>query len=677
MKKRIICSLLCIIMLLSALPVISHAETIIDRVSVSVDIPYAGKLPSYEATISTGAEQTTHYDNNYAYMGICWIDVTDSYDLIFMRPGIDTFKEGRKYRVSIILKSSDGYSFANASGKCTVHGKINLKNVQTENEDDFGHAANVIVLRQTFEVCKNAVETVNLTVDEVGYNKRIDFTPSTSDVGYKIEGTNWYEDSNKVTNPAAQFRSGKTYKLVVRITAKDGYEFVNSEDEWKSPMINAAINGDFANTCIEFAGDEDPHKTVDITYEFGKVNNYTITHVSVRNLVVPTDAQKPVFTASADGTGYTASKVVWRNANGTAMNANDFFEGGKVYSVEVTLAPKSEYVLSMTHGTINGKAATVSGTTLKYTFAPCPATIKLVEAQIEQPAVGIKCPYSALLIGRGFSVSSGNNSNYESGGVQWYDLSKDFIYMYTGKSFESGKTYRVRIGIKADDGFSFAPDMKATINGKPARVEHLYPDLINIYMEFTPFMQDTSKSFPDVKNNDWFKQYVDFAVSHGIFKGQSDGKFAPNKNITRGEFVQVLVNISGVDTSSYKSHKNFNDVNSNDWFAGAVNWAYENGIASGDGKGGFNPNGNITREQMCILLVKYAQFKGFALEVKETKTNFADDAKISSWAKDYVYKCQMADLVNGTDTNAFNPQGNTLRCQAATVFTLFYKDYIL
>ena len=95
----------------------------------------------------------------------------------------------------------------------------------------------------------------------------------------------------------------------------------------------------------------------------------------------------------------------------------------------------------------------------------------------------------------------------------------------------------------------------------------------------------------------------------------------------------MLANLEGVDLSTYKSHNNFTDVKSTDWFSGAVNWASENGVVSGSGNGKFNPNENVSREQMCVMLINYATFKGITLNEIKPEQTFADDDKISSWAK--------------------------------------------
>ncbi len=189
-------------------------------------------------------------------------------------------------------------------------------------------------------------------------------------------------------------------------------------------------------------------------------------------------------------------------------------------------------------------------------------------------------------------------------------------------------------------------------------------------------IKDTSKIFKDIPAKKWFKEYVDYSVAYGIFTGTSKTEFSPNTNITRAQFVQVLANLVGVDTSNRNVTTSFKDVPSKKWFTSAVKWASENKIVNGLGDGKFEPNANVTREQMCVMLVNFAKFKNITLKTLENKANFADDGKISKWAKTAVYTCQMADIVNGKGAGKFDPKGTGTRAEASVMFTKFHKDYM-
>ena len=87
-------------------------------------------------------------------------------------------------------------------------------------------------------------------------------------------------------------------------------------------------------------------------------------------------------------------------------------------------------------------------------------------------------------------------------------------------------------------------------------------------------------AFTDVPDDTWYSQAVDYAVSHGMFSGTGAGTFSPSTPMTRGMIVVVLSNVAKADVSSAKD-ASFSDVQSSDWYANAINWAYEQGYVSG------------------------------------------------------------------------------------------------
>ena len=187
------------------------------------------------------------------------------------------------------------------------------------------------------------------------------------------------------------------------------------------------------------------------------------------------------------------------------------------------------------------------------------------------------------------------------------------------------------------------------------------------------FPAAAAERFTDVPADAWYVSYVDYAVEHGIFNGISATQFVPGKTMNRAQFVQVLANLSEIDTTDTNVTTPFSDVPAGKWFSPAVKWAYENGIVNGKGGGKFAPGDNVNRQEMCTMLARYADYLGVRLTKTAEKTVFADDASISSWAKDAVYACQQTELINGIGGNKFNPKGTTPRSQGATLFARFHQ----
>ncbi|MBR4949248.1 MAG: leucine-rich repeat protein [Clostridia bacterium] len=213
-------------------------------------------------------------------------------------------------------------------------------------------------------------------------------------------------------------------------------------------------------------------------------------------------------------------------------------------------------------------------------------------------------------------------------------------------------------------------------------------DLINATLKYHDYDEETKvcsvcklinspEIFKDVAENSWYKEYVDFAVTYGIFKGTASDIFSPETDMTRAQMVQVFANLSGIDTTNSNVESGFKDVPKGTWYTSAVTWAAQNKIVSGVGDGKFDPDAKITREQMCLMLCNYIEkCLGKTIEPEKEVSTFADDGSISDWAKEAVYKCAKSGLVNGVGNNKFDPQSTATRAQGATLFTNFYKKYM-
>lgn len=176
--------------------------------------------------------------------------------------------------------------------------------------------------------------------------------------------------------------------------------------------------------------------------------------------------------------------------------------------------------------------------------------------------------------------------------------------------------------------------------------------------------------FPDVKRSAWFYEYVESAAELGLFKGDKDGMFLPGNKITRAEFVQVMANSMGADLSAY-TEPAFTDVKAGQWYVPAVGWAKATGLMKGYKDGTFHPNAPISREEMCVVLYNAKNSAGSATEAPDGSFAFPDDKSIAAWAKTAVYTCYDLGLVKGDTKGNFAPKANTLRSEAATVFTRY------
>lgn len=178
--------------------------------------------------------------------------------------------------------------------------------------------------------------------------------------------------------------------------------------------------------------------------------------------------------------------------------------------------------------------------------------------------------------------------------------------------------------------------------------------------------------FKDVGADHWALNAIAHSVARGYFKGEGEGRFAPNRAITRAEFVTILGRKAGITPTGASTA--FGDVKADAYYAPYVAWAESKGIVKGTGFGKFEPNRTITREEMAVILDK------FLADQKKTypstnKGQFNDGLKVSSWAKESVEKMTNQGLLSGVGNGNFVPKGSFTRAQAAQVlYTIDTKD---
>ena len=112
----------------------------------------------------------------------------------------------------------------------------------------------------------------------------------------------------------------------------------------------------------------------------------------------------------------------------------------------------------------------------------------------------------------------------------------------------------------------------------------------------------SSDRFNDVKATDWYYSAVNHVVDHNYFNGVGANTFAPNQSLNRAMAVTVLARMFGGDLSGYNGKTAFTDVPSDAYYAKAVQWAVDKGIASGTSPTTFSPSNPCTRAQIVTFL---------------------------------------------------------------------------
>ncbi|MCL2386686.1 MAG: S-layer homology domain-containing protein [Defluviitaleaceae bacterium] len=183
-----------------------------------------------------------------------------------------------------------------------------------------------------------------------------------------------------------------------------------------------------------------------------------------------------------------------------------------------------------------------------------------------------------------------------------------------------------------------------------------------------PMQNVPSVLFHDVPTSAWYHPYINVVVSHQLFSGVGSGLFDPHVNMNRAMFAQVLANLEGVQPA--QRWPSFLDVPMNAWYFQSIEWAAENGVVAGVGGGNFAPYEYVTREQIAVILHRYAVANDIELPWSAIAP-FTDQHQISPWAADSVRVMQVAGVVTGSADGRLGPQVPATRAEVAAVFARF------
>ena len=180
--------------------------------------------------------------------------------------------------------------------------------------------------------------------------------------------------------------------------------------------------------------------------------------------------------------------------------------------------------------------------------------------------------------------------------------------------------------------------------------------------------------FSDVEKGAWYEKAVDFVCANGVMTGVSETEFAPMAKLTRAMFVTVLYRMENEPETTASV---FDDVEKDSWYEKAVAWANQNGIVNGVSETEFAPSGYITREQMAVMMFRYAKMKGYDVSCGE-ETNilsYEDFAEISEYAVSALQYAVGAGLMSGKSNTTINPKDTATRAETAAVLMRFLEKY--
>lgn len=175
--------------------------------------------------------------------------------------------------------------------------------------------------------------------------------------------------------------------------------------------------------------------------------------------------------------------------------------------------------------------------------------------------------------------------------------------------------------------------------------------------------------YNDVKGH-WAADAIAYVTEAGLMNGVGGSRFEPDTPLSRAMLATILYRMNDEPATSAKASEAFTDCEDGIWYSDAVAWAAENGIIKGY-DGAFAPNRPVSRQEMAVIIYRYASEITHAKDTAEELT-YTDSASVADWAVAGVSYCTANKILQGAD-NCFRPTSTATRAEVAQVFANLSK----
>ena len=203
---------------------------------------------------------------------------------------------------------------------------------------------------------------------------------------------------------------------------------------------------------------------------------------------------------------------------------------------------------------------------------------------------------------------------------------------------------------------------------KPAETDP--PETPSPDLTAAPDPVDEGTDFKDVKSYSWYRSAADYCVAQNYMTAD-DGRFLPDKEVTRGQAAQMLYSLA--DKPAVSGTVPFTDIAENDYYHDAVTWCVRQDIAAGFDDNTFRPDIPISRQQFVALLHRYTRFRGYAIEPSDELSRFPDSGTVTAYASVPMGWAVHYRLIAGIRGN-LEPFGTLTRGQMACILQSYDKQ---
>ena len=229
--------------------------------------------------------------------------------------------------------------------------------------------------------------------------------------------------------------------------------------------------------------------------------------------------------------------------------------------------------------------------------------------------------------------------------------------------------------LTADDAEAIAQIRKAydALTDEQKALVKGYDDLVAAEAMLEALLGETEElPFADIENH-WAGNSIRFVYENGLMRGVSDTDFAPDATFSRAMLVAVLHRMAGEPAAN--GAYPFADVRDTAWYANPVAWAYQNKLAGGMTETQYAPNAPITREQLAVMLMRFAQYMDYDTADTIRLVHYKDAGSVSGYAEGAVKWAVANGILKGRNLNELAPQGTATRAEVAVMLERFVNLY--
>ena len=180
--------------------------------------------------------------------------------------------------------------------------------------------------------------------------------------------------------------------------------------------------------------------------------------------------------------------------------------------------------------------------------------------------------------------------------------------------------------------------------------------------------------FEDVSEDAWYYDAVYYNYSENLMKGLTDTSFGPDESLARAQFAVILHRMNGTPEVAYT--EKFPDVSAGQWYTDAILWAAETKVVTGySDTGKFGVADKINREQMAVMMYRYAGYMGYNTGNHVDFGKFKDAGSVNAFAREAMQWAVGNGIITGKDGGTIiDPQGNATRAECATIIQRFMEN---